>query len=377
MRILVIAPEQLPVPPIKGGSVETVIYQTFRRMSHLHSVKLISRSHKKLPAVSKLEGGRLKIVRIPSAGRYRYIQAAMRKVKGDSFNIIQVENRPTFVPFVRRQFPRTPIVLSLHSLTFMSHLSDKRAKQIVKQTNRVTSVSSFLTAAMKRRFPGSAYKFNTARLGVNMTTFRPRSRAFKQQLRRKWGVSGTFNILFVGRIVYGKGLHTLVKAVALLKKKHRNVRLIVIGSSWPGVSAQTPYMRRIRQMSRKMGVPIRFTGYIPPARIATMYHLGDVLVCPSLFREGFGMVNTEAMASGIPVVASSRGGIRKIIQNGKSGFLVNAYGSPKAFADRLSQLKASPALAKRIAAGGRQRAMNHYSWNHTVKQLLQQYQKAK
>ncbi|RNB89593.1 glycosyltransferase family 1 protein [Brevibacillus fluminis] len=375
MRILVIAPEQLPIPPIKGGSVETVIYEIFRRVSRKHSVVLVSRSHPRLPSVSKQNGGRLKIVRVSAPNRYSYIKKALQNVKGQKFNVIQVENRPTFVPHVRRVFKGTPIMLSLHSLTFMSHLSQKRAQAILKQTNGVTSVSKFLKHAMKRRFRKHAKKFRTAQLGVNTDRFRPRSPQFKQQLRNQWGVSGTYNVLFVGRMVHGKGLHTLVKAVALLKKHSPKVRLIAIGSSWPGVRAQSPYMKRVRQLSNSLGVPIRFTGYIPPARVAKLYHLGDVLVCPSIYREGFAMVNTEAMASGIPVVASRRGGITKIITHGKSGFLVSAYTSPKAFASRLIQLKGSPTLAKKLAAGGRRRVVQSFSWSKTVKRLLKHYRK--
>lgn len=187
MRILVIAPEQLPVPPIKGGSVETVIYEIFRRVSRKHSVVLVSRSHPRLPSVSEQNDGRLKIVRVADANHYRYIKKALQNVKGKPFNVIQVENRPIFVPHVRRTFKNTPIMLSLHSLTFMSQLSQKRAQNILKQTNGVTSVSKFLKLEMQRRFRMHADKFRTAKLGVNTDTFRPRSQQFKQQLRKQWG----------------------------------------------------------------------------------------------------------------------------------------------------------------------------------------------
>jgi len=375
LRILVIAPEQLPIPPIKGGSVETVIFEIFRRLSRMHSVVIISRSHRRLPSVSSLNGGRLKIIRISASSRNNFMKKALQRVKGSTFHIIQIENRPTFVPHVRRVFGHTPIILSLHSLTFMSQLSNLRAKSILKLTNGVTTVSPFLTGALKRRFPAYGYKFRTAKLGVDTGKFRPRSHAFKQRLRKKWGVSGTYNVLFVGRMVYGKGLHTLVKAVARIKRQYSNVRLIAIGSSWPGVRAYSPYIRRVHQLSKQLNVPIRFTGYIPPARIANLFHLADVFVCPSLYQEGFAMVNTEAMASSIPVIASRRGGIKRIIKHGKSGFLVSAYRSPKAFAKRLIQLKKSPSLSKKLASGGRRRVVKEFSWSNTVNQLLSQYRK--
>ncbi len=373
MRILVIAPEQLPIPPITGGSVETCIYNIFRRMAKTDRVTIISRAHPRLPRVSRLQEGRLTIIRIPFGKRFPYIRAALRQVKGQSFDLIQVENRPTFVPHVRASFPRTPIVLSLHSLTFMSLLSRERANWILRQVDGVTSVGSFVTETMKKRYPRHANKFRTANLGVDTNTFRPRPEAFKQALRRRWGVDGTYNVLFVGRIVKMKGLHTLVRAVAMVKRKYPRTRLVAVGASWPGVRRQTPYMRHVRSLSRRLGVPIRFTGYIPPARVHLMYHLGDVFVCPTLYREGFAAVNSEAMASEIPVIASRRGGITEVVKHGESGWLIAACQSPRAFADAILKLKASPELAKKLASGGRKRVKAIFSWNRTVEKLKRHY----
>lgn len=373
MRILVIAPEQLPVPPIKGGSVESCIYNVFQRMAKTDRVVLISRCHPRLPRVNRNVGGNLEIVRIPFGNRSAYIQAVLRQMRGQRFDVIQIENRPTFVSIVRKHFPRTPIILSLHSLTFMSHLSPKRANQILSQVNGVTSVVSFVSQTMMKRYPKHAHKFKTAILGCDTNKFQPRSQVFKQSLRQKWGVAGSFNLLFVGRIIHGKGLHTLVEAAAVLKKRYPRIRIVAVGASWPGVGRQTPYMRKVRLLSQRLQVPIRFTGYVPPARIHDMYHLGDVFVCPTQFREGFATVNSEAMASGIPVVASNRGGIREVVQHGKSGLLVNAHASPAAFARAIREIKASPALAQRLANGGRQRIVSQFSWHSTVQKLKNHY----
>ena len=373
MRILVIAPEQLPVPPIKGGSVESAIYNIFRRMAETDKVVLISRSHSRLPRTSSSLGGNLKFIRISTGNRAAYIHKAMQSVSGQHFDVIQIENRPTFVPIVRRYFPHTPILLSLHSLTFMSFLSRERAHSILRQVNGVTSVVSFVTHTMKRRYPRYAHKFRTATLGCDTAKFRPRSPSEKQQIRRRWGVAGSFNVLFVGRIIYKKGLHTIVRAVALLRKKHPRMRIVAVGSSWPGVRRQTPYMRHVRSLASRLRVPIRFTGYIPPAHVHRMYHLGDVFVCPTQFREGFATVNSEAMASGIPLVASSLGGVRNVVTHGRSGLLVHAYTSPAAFARAIGKIMASPELRRRLAHGGRQGIVSSFSWHRTVHQLKRQY----
>jgi spore coat protein SA len=369
--MLVIAPEQLPIPPITGGSVETCIYNIFRRMSKQDSVTIVSRAHPRLPRASF--AGRLKIIRIPGRGRSSYIHAAMKQVRGQSFDVIQIENRPTFVPIVRRAFPRTPIVLSLHSLTFMSYLSRARANAILSQVNGVTSVVSFVSRTMRKRYPRHAHKFKSAILGVDTAKFRPRTLPYKQAIRKKWGVHNRYNLLFVGRIVPRKGLHTLVRAAAILRRRSPRIGIVAVGASWPGVRRETAYMRKVRLLSRRAKVPIRFTGYLPPSQIHKMYHLGDVFVCPTQFREGFATVNSEAMASGIPVIASKRGGIPEVVVHGKSGLLVQNYRSPLAFAKAIARVKSSPLLARRLAYGGRKRVKARFSWFSTVSRLRRHY----
>jgi len=371
LRILVIAPEQLPIPPITGGSVETAMYNIFRRMANQDSVTIVSRAHPRLPPASHT--GKLTILRIPRRSRTSYLHAAIQKVRGKRFDLIQIENRPTFVPAVRRAFPRTPIVLSLHSLTFMSQLSRQRANAILSQVNGITSVVSFVSQTMRKQYPRHARKFSTAILGVDTGKFRPRTLAYKRRVRRAWGIHKRYNVLFAGRMVPKKGLHTLVRAVALLRRRWPRMGIVAVGSSWPGVKKETPYMRHVRLLARRLNVPIRFTGYHPPSRMPQMYHLGDVFVCPTQYREGFATVNSEAMASGIPVIASKRGGISEVVQHGKSGLLVRQCRSPRAFADAIARVKTSPGLARRLAQGGRKRVIARFSWNKTVSRLRRKY----
>ncbi|MFM1652009.1 glycosyltransferase family 4 protein [Brevibacillus sp. B_LB10_24] len=373
MRILVIAPEQLPVPPIKGGSVETCVYNIFRRMAGKAQVTILSRAHRQLPHESTLAAGTGKIVRINQARRFPYLTDALRKVRGKHFDLIQIENRPSFVPHVAKAFPRTPIVLSLHSLTFISLLPREQADSVLNRVRAVVSVSSFVTQTMKRRFPIHRRKFFTNKTGVDTDVFRPQADSQKQKLRVKRGVPGSCNILFVGRMVHGKGLHTLVRSVAILKQRYPNIRLVAVGSSWPGVQRQTSYLRKVRSLSKQLKVPIRFTGYLPPCKMADAYHLGDVVVCPSLLHEGLPLVSLEAMSSGVPIVASDRGGNREAIVHGRSGLLVKDYANPAAYARAIDRILASPAASRIMALGGRNRVLTVFSWDRTVSGLLRIY----
>ena len=376
MEVLVVMPEQLPVPPILGGSVESAMHNVFRRMARTDSVRMISVSHPRLPTVSRLQGGRYTIHRIPYANRRKaYLRAAVRKAKTLSFDILQIENRPTFVAAFRKAFPEAKIVLSLHSLTFMSRLTKKEAYRVLRQTDAVVTVVSFLAESMRKKYPKYAHKFHSAILGVDTDQFRPRTEQYRRKLRRKWKVDGGFNVLFVGRIVPKKGLHTLVRAVAEVKRSVPRTRLIAVGASWPGRRQETPYMRKVRRLSARLKVPIRFTGYIPPAKVHQAYALGDVFVCPTMYKEGFATVNSEAMASGVPVIASDRGGIREVIVHERTGLLVKAYRSPRAFAGAILRLRREPEAARRLADAARRTAEERLSWNRTVETLRAYYAK--
>lgn len=375
MRILVIVPEQLPIPPIKGGSVETVTYNIFKRMARQHRITIISRSHPSLPARSSAVGGNLRFLRINQANPLSYLKAALKSVGQQHFDLIQIENRPVFVPLVRRTFPQTPIVLSLHSLTFMSRLSIAKANTILKQVNGVTSVVGFVTKTMQKHYPKFARKFKTALLGCDTEKFRPQSTAYKHRLRRHWGVANSYNLLFVGRMVPKKGLDTLVRAVAQLQKTRQRTQIVAVGSAWPGVKEETPYIRKTRLLAKRLGVPLRCTGYVPPAHVNKMYHLGDIFVCPTRYKEGFALVNSEAMSSEIPIIASKRGGIKEVVEHNKSGLLINDYNSPRAFARAIESLRSSPQTAKKLAKAGRRRVVRRFSWANTVRTLVNHYKK--
>jgi len=374
VRILVIAPEQLPVPAIIGGSVETCIDQVFRRLAKRgHRVTVISRAHSRLPQTEITSGGRIRHIRISANNKESYIRRAVRAIHAQIYDVIQVENRPTFIQSVRKQFPKTPLVLSLHSLTFMSRLSRNRGNHILRLVNSTMTVSRSITSTMKRRHPAYKHKFFTNHQGVDTRQFHPHNSFVRARLRREWSVSGTTNILFVGRTVPMKGLHTLIKAIARLPKARKPLRLIVAGASWPGRKNNSSYLRRVILLAKRLHVRLTFTGYIPPARIQRVYQLADIFVCPTQYREGVPLVNSEAMASGIPVVASRRGGIPEAIQHEFNGLLVSDCNNPAAFAHAINRILGNRTLARRLTINGRKRVVKNFSWNATAKRLEKRY----
>jgi len=128
------------------------------------------------------------------------------------------------------------------------------------------------------------------------------------------------------------------------------------------------------QEARKRKVNIRILGHISPASIHRSYWLGDVFVCPTQMPEAFGLVNVEAMASGLPVIGSNRGGMREILGDSR-GILVNNFKSSKAFSNQILQLIENPYRARKLANNGRRYVLKKFNWNGVASHYRSLYKK--
>ena len=173
-------------------------------------------------------------------------------------------------------------------------------------------------------------------------------------------------ILFVGRLEKRKGFETLLKAFIRLKSSNRLVRLQVVG---PIDNQKRQFYER---MARSRGVTdIEFTGYIPPPQLPAYYQNADIFCAPAVGDESFGIVLLEAMAAGLPVVASDIAGYRTVIASGQEGILVPPA-RPEALARALQYLIEQPQRRNDMGLRGKQKAKN-YSWDSIVEQTLAVY----
>jgi len=190
-------------------------------------------------------------------------------------------------------------------------------------------------------------------------------------------------ILFVGRITHQKGVTYLLDALSKLEHNAQVVLLAgqpdtaelgaLIKSKVAGLAVQRPGVFWIEEMLPRAGV------------VQFMAH-ASVFVCPSIY-EPFGLINVEAMAAETAVVASAVGGIPEIVVPGETGTLVpfeaghDLYGSPadparfsSDIAQAIDELLANPALAQAMGKAGRQRAIEHFSWEEIARQTVALYQ---
>ena len=176
-------------------------------------------------------------------------------------------------------------------------------------------------------------------------------------LSERFDLAGRRIVMFGGRIDRLKGGLELLEALALVAREVPDVVLLLVGDALPG------FFEEMVALAGRNGVGqdrLVRTGWLSGEELRAAYALSDVVVSPSLCFESFGLVNLEAMAAGLPVVASMWGGPSDVVKDGETGFLVNPL-QTAVLADRLLRVLQDGALAERMGAAGRARAADVFS----------------
>jgi phosphatidylinositol alpha-mannosyltransferase len=179
---------------------------------------------------------------------------------------------------------------------------------------------------------------------------------------------GTLNILFVGRLEERKGLIHLLKAYHRLRKRHVDARLLVVGAG-PKLREYRRYvgLRQIRD--------VEFLGRVSDEAKARYFATADIFCAPSTGQESFGIVLLEAMAAGVPIVASDIHGYKNVVQRDVTGLLVEPK-NHKQLAAALYALARDAGLRREMAQAGRERAPE-YSWPRVTEQVVDFYREVR
>jgi D-inositol-3-phosphate glycosyltransferase len=200
--------------------------------------------------------------------------------------------------------------------------------------------------------------------GIDLATFQPLDRA---DARRKIGYGQGRVLLFVGRLERLKGVDVAIRALALLRDRaNDDVRLIVLGEDVR--DGDESEKERLKLVASASGVRDRvdFLGSVAHHELPYFYAAADVCVMPS-YSESFGLVALEAQACGRPVVASGVSGLRSVVRDEVSGYLIDDH-DPAIYAERIGRLLADPELAQQMGRRGRLLAQR-FSWTRTADRL--------
>ena len=188
-----------------------------------------------------------------------------------------------------------------------------------------------------------------------------------QQFRTKHGIPlDRTVVLQVSWIIPAKGIDDVLEAARLVIEKNPNVHFVLVGEG-----DDRP---RYTESTKQMGLEghVTWTGLVDDPFGEGVYDAADIVCQASRWQEAFGQVIAEAMASGKPVIATRVGGIPEVIEDGKSGFLIEKR-SPQQLAEKVLMIAANPALSKSLGEKGRQIAREKFELKEMVKQVMNLY----
>jgi len=331
--------------------------------------------------------------RSPSVATHeRFVRAYGRDVRGYVARHIARARRPDLVhiqgffqifeAMALREALGTPIVMTLHQLCdpIFSKWCGVRLwppllwleEIALREADAIITVSQALAGTTHRERGVPEARLHAVHNGIDLPAFvRAPDPAREAALRRRYDLGSGPVVVFVARLTRQKGALELMQAAAIVAERFPETRYLLVGDEHS--STEDPKDHVIDELRALVGTHailkdrVIITGQVPRDDLHLYYRLGDLAVVPSNY-ESFGYAAVEAMALGLPVVASDSGGLAEIIEPGKTGLLVRVRQAdtgllsiePNALAQALIELIADPARRAQLGQAARAAALMRF-----------------
>jgi glycosyltransferase involved in cell wall biosynthesis len=318
-------------------------------------------------------------------------------------DVIHLQHCAQYAPIIRALNPRAKIVLHLHAEWF-SQMDSAVLNKRLQAVDLVTTVGDYVTKKTRRAFPAIAHRCATTYNGVDVQEF-PREADYCAGRNRK-----VKRILYSGAVSPHKGVHILLDAFALVAREYPDVHLDIVGplgnypieenfdirdgktiqsvaplyttSRWsllesvlgtlgPRKSTYLTYLET--KLTPDIAGKVSITGMVPREELLHRYYSSDIFAFPSIWNEGFGLPPVEAMAAGLPVVASRSGTVEETVVQGLTGFLVEKNDAEELAQGMLLLLK-DDACREAMGRAGRRRVLKHFTWSRVAAGMYERYE---
>jgi len=264
-------------------------------------------------------------------------------------SVLWIHNRPDFAAAIQDDVRKTgaKLVVHLHNSLLISFPS---AITRSLRADKLVFCSGFLEAEAKRAFSSLD---NTAVIhnGADGRRFFPRASIDEDS-------EAMPRILFAGRLVPEKGAHIFVEAMRRLQSRGVRAQGRILGATGFG-SRNTPTAYSVKLANRAPS-NVRFAGYCSGTALAEEFRAADVFCSPSVWEEPFGLVNVEAMASGLPTVATRGGGVPEVFASG--GAILVARDSVWELAAALELVIRDEAFRQQLASEAYRSFQRNFTW---------------
>jgi len=382
MEICILIPSFLPTI----GGAEIGAYELAKQLYRKgHRISVIAPKYKKgWRNYEKIEG--IDVYRYPLLLRlprltelirvlfsFLFIGNLLRKIRPDVLNMHYVVPTGFAGQFWANKL-HLPTVLTLIGNDVydpyrpLSKLYYPFMKKVMRQTNFITALSSFVKNVLLNEFDVPENKIRIIPYGIEIDKFHPNVDG--TDTRRKYNISDNEKLIItVQRLHPRKGVQYFIKAAREVLRKMDNVKFLVIGNG-----QEQEYLIDLSNRLKLTGKVI-FTGEIENSRLNKYYAAADLFAFHTI-HEGLGIVLLEAIASGKPVVTTTAGGTVDVVRDGVNGLLVPPEDS-NALANAILKLLAKPGLMEETGKAGRRIAEREFNWSLIADRYLGVFELAK
>lgn len=307
-------------------------------------------------------------------------------------DVVQCQNWVTFPAAFQlsREF-EIPLVTTVHYLAdpierWWGQVPDcaivEQEQRMFRDATNLATVSASMRDLIKEIYKLSAKQIPVAHNGIDAVRFlspvlEPGAAV---RLRQTMAPPEDKVVLFCGRLNPQKGISALLESAVIVMNENPNVCLVIAGE--PDSKEGADFLRQKLEQHPVLKKKTRLLGKLPRKQLALLYQIADLAVVPSVY-EPFGYAAIEAMAAGVPVVATAAGGLAEIVQHERTGILVpvNVEGDlrvvdvPKLASAQLALLKNAD-TAKRFGKAGRQRAVEQFGITQWGESMVRIYRDA-
>ncbi|HLO02710.1 MAG TPA: glycosyltransferase family 4 protein [Symbiobacteriaceae bacterium] len=367
--LTLVCTEKLPVPPVRGGAIQTYIEGVLPRLVARARVRVITRTDPLLPDREERDGAEW--IRLEADG---YAERVLSFLRANPSERVVIYNRPKLAGAVTVALPAARIFLSLHNEMLAPDRIDwAEAEQLLARLDRVICISDFIRDGVCRLHPSWQTKALTIRSGVDLSAFQPGWAApdARTVVRERLGLTDRRVILHVSRLSPKKGNHLVVAAMEQVLQVCPDATLLLVGSRWYGSNDPDEYAESILSEAARLGLGARITGWMPPSALPPYFLASDLFVCASQWEEPLARVHYEAMAAGLPILTTDRGGNGEVVTEGVNGRFVRPHDKAESYAQRIIELLEDPAERERLGRAGRAQVEAQHGWRQVGERLAE------
>ena len=296
-----------------------------------------------------------------SASRLYYLLYSVQiaqAIRRDVYDLVHIHNLVQFVPIIRFFNPHAQIILHCHDAR-LTQLDTPQTQVQIEQCDRIFAVTDTVTKQIHERFPATKHYCQTQFHGVDIDQFRPIAPSDRPN---------DASALYIGGFAHQDGIEEVAQAFSQLGQLYQHLQFTLI---CPQPSPTTLFDQVQSQFPAELMQRLTFINGATASELAGQIQMATVVINTDAIY-AFNIPIVQASASGVPIVAVNQPGTTAIVEDKRSGFLID-QGDAKALTTRISDLLLHANVRRQMGAAGRKRVAQLFSWKKVSRSVLYSY----